>query len=108
MAKSASGRSESVVQKTTELRDQLLLLWREVALLDDLDHLIKRTPPAPLACSPRQEGRTGSALSRPRHVIYQLRLAAHPQRGPLELKPFKVVFSADAGIHAALAQKRAP
>jgi hypothetical protein len=31
----------SVVQKTTELRGLLLLIGREVALLDDLDHLIK-------------------------------------------------------------------
>jgi hypothetical protein len=45
-----------VVRKTTELRGLLLLLWREVALLDDLDHLIERTPPAPLVYSPRPEG----------------------------------------------------
>ena len=59
-----------IVQKTTELRGLLLLPWREVALLDDLDHLIKRTPPDPLACSPRPEGRAASALCRPPDVIY--------------------------------------
>ena len=66
-----------VVQRATELRGLLLFLWREVALLDDLDHLIERTPPPPLAYSPR-EGRTVS-LGRdsipPRaHTIY---LSAH-------------------------------
>jgi hypothetical protein len=35
-------------------------------------------------------------------------LAAHPQRDPLELEPFEVVLSADAGINAALTQERAP
>jgi hypothetical protein len=45
-----------VVQKATELRGLLLFLWREVALLDNLDHLIERTPPPPLAYSPRREG----------------------------------------------------
>jgi hypothetical protein len=60
-----------VVQKATELRALLLLLRGEVAFLDDLDHLIERTPPAPLACSPRPEGCTASAgLPRPRHLIF--------------------------------------
>ena len=59
-----------VVQKATELRGLLLFLWREVALLDDLDHLIERTQPPPLAYSPRREGCTVSnGLSRPGHVI---------------------------------------
>ena len=49
-----------VVQKATELRGLLLFLWREVALLDDLDHLIERTPPPPPADSPRRAGCTVS------------------------------------------------
>jgi hypothetical protein len=56
VAASVSLRSGSVgfwkvkaVQKATELRGLLLFLWREVALLDELYHLIERTPPSPLA-----------------------------------------------------------
>ena len=67
-----------VVQKATELRGLLLFLWREVALLDDLDHLIERTPPPPLAYSPRREGCTVSlgrdSISPRTHTIH---LAAH-------------------------------
>jgi hypothetical protein len=59
-----------VVQGATEIRGLLLFLWREVALLDDLYHLIERTPPPPLAYSPRREGCTVSTgLRRPGHSL---------------------------------------
>ena len=67
-----------VVQKATELRGLLLFLWREVALLDDLDHLIERTPPPSPAYSPRREGCTVSpgrdSISPRAHTIH---LSAH-------------------------------
>jgi hypothetical protein len=63
-----------IVQKATELRGLLLFLWREVALPDDLDHLIEGTPPLPQACSPRREGCTVAlgrdSLSPRTHTIH--------------------------------------
>ena len=58
-----------VVQKATKLRGLLLFLWREVALLDDLDHLSERTPPRPLAYSPRPKG-ASTRLPRPGRFIF--------------------------------------
>ena len=73
-----------VVQKATELRGLLLFLWREVALLDDLDHLIERTPPPPLAYSLRRERCTVStglprqlpALAHTTHLSAHLKCCA--------------------------------
>jgi hypothetical protein len=63
-----------VVQEATELRGLLLFLWREVALLDDLDDLIERTSPPPPAYSPGREGCTVSlgrdSISPRAHTIH--------------------------------------